>query len=291
VIKYQAIDELKSNYSVVALCDYLKVSRSSFYRWIEFGRPLHKSFNTEIADLIQSIFKEHEKGYRYITMQLKRKHGVLLNPKTVLRYMQILGLKSPIRKKRFVSCTRQEIDAKARRVMPNQLNREFRAARPNEKLVTDVSYVYHKHGRLFLSVIKDLYDNSIQGYTLSRFNSNTLVFDNLDLIFNDNWDRTKTCILHSDQGFQYTSKLYFEKLEHFNVIVSHSNKGNCYDNACCENFFSHLKSESLELHVPLNEEALIHQVEDFILWYNYERPQSKLKGMTPIEFRNSYLFN
>ena len=155
--------------------------------------------------------------------------------------------------------------------------------------MTDVSYVYHKQGRLYLSIIKDLYDNSILAYNLSKFNDNQLVFENLDLVFRKDWDKSKSCLLHSDQGFQYTNKQYYKKLETFNVTVSHSRKGNCYDNACCENFFSHLKSESLELFVPENETELMQQIDDFITWYNFDRPQLKLKGMTPIEYRQTYI--
>lgn len=181
------------------------------------------------------------------------------------------------------------MNKKARKVSPNLLARHFVATRPHEKLVTDVSYVYHKQGRLYLSIIKDLYDNSILAYNLSKFNDNQLVFENLDLVFRKDWDKSKSCLLHSDQGFQYTNKQYHKKLETFNVTVSHSRKGNCYDNACCENFFSHLKSESLELFVPENETQLMQQIDDFITWYNFDRPQLKLKGMTPIEYRQTYL--
>lgn len=205
--------------------------------------------------------------------------------------MRILGLQSPIRKKRFVSCTQKEINEKARIVHYNVLARAFEAHRPLFKLVTDVSYIYHKEGRLFLSVIKDLYDNSILAYKISKFNDIELVFDNLDLVFDENWDSTNVCIFHSDQGFQYTNLRYVMKLDDLGVTISHSRKANCYDNACCENFFSHLKSEFIELNVPASEENLIKQVNDYIHWYNHNRPQEKLKGMTPIEFRDSYRTN
>ena len=154
----------------------------------------------------------HEKGYRYITMQLKRLYGLILNPKTVLRYMQILGLKSPIRQKRFKFCTKRETDKKARIVMPNALAQNFVATRPNQRLVTDVSYIYQKTGRFSLSVIKDLYDNSILAYTISRINDNKLVFDNLVLVFDAQWNTELPCILHSDQGFQYTNRTYIKNI-------------------------------------------------------------------------------
>ncbi|WP_419152999.1 IS3 family transposase [Streptococcus sanguinis] len=181
------------------------------------------------------------------------------------------------------------MNEKARHVHYNMLARRFEASRPNQKLVTDVSYVYYKNGRMFLSVIKDLYDNSILAYQLSDFNDNRLVFDHLDLIFNETWDTTQSCILHSDQGFQYTNFQYLRKLDAYGVTISHSGRGNCYDNACCENFFSHLKSESLSLHKPETRDELIQQIGYYIQWYNFDRPQEKLKGRTPVEFRESYL--
>ncbi|EMC20185.1 IS3 family transposase, partial [Streptococcus mutans] len=151
------------------------------------------------------------------------------------------------------------------------------------------SYVYYNYGRMLLSVIKDCYDNSILDYTLSDFNDNKLVFDNIDLVFNNFWDSTKVCILHSDQGFQYTNQQYLRKLDQYGVTISHSGKGNGYDNAACENFFSHLKSESLRPFSPKDKRTLIRQIREYINWYNYHRPQEKLKGMTPMEFRESYL--
>jgi len=203
--------------------------------------------------------------------------------------MQILGIKSPIRKKRFESCTQREANEKARTVCTNVLARNFKATKPYQKLVTDVSYIYHKSGQLYLSVIKDLYDNSIVAYTVSKFNNNELVFDNLNLVFDEKWDGTIKCLLHSDQGSQYTNQHYIKRMDSLGVTVSHSSKGNCYDNASCENFFSHIKSESLNLIIPDNEEDLINRVNEYIEWYNNDRPQEKLKGMTPIEYRSAYL--
>ncbi|HEM5124013.1 TPA: ISL3 family transposase [Streptococcus suis] len=100
----------------------------------------------------------------------------------------------------------------------------FKAERPLQKLTTDVSYVYHKQGRMFLSVIKDCYDNSILVYTLSDFNDNKLVFDTIDLVFHDSWDSTKVCVLHSDQGFQYTNQQYLRKLEQYGVTILENNR-------------------------------------------------------------------
>ncbi|BDD39285.1 IS3 family transposase [Streptococcus ruminantium] len=282
---YQVVEQLKERYSISRLCAYLGFPRSSYYLWLSNGKPEHKRFNPDLAQVITAVFNETQKGYRFISYQLRRKYDIFCHPKTVLRYMRILGLKSPIRKKRYHSCTQREINEKARHVHYNVLARNFKAERPLQKLTTDVSYVYHKQGRMFLSIIKDCYDNSILAYTLSDYNDNQLVFENLDLVFNENWDATHICVLHSDQGFQYTNQLYLRKLDQYGVTISHSGKGNCYDNASCENFFSHLKSESLRLFPPNNRDELSQQIKEYMDWYNYDRPQEILKGMTPMEFR------
>lgn len=280
---FKAIDELRSQFTVSQLCSYFKVSRSGYYAWIQSGKPLYKAYDKVLADKIYDLFEERKKGYRYITTQLKRKYQIKRNPKTVLKYMRRLGLKSPIRKKKYIHYSQKNIAQKVVTVAPNFLNREFKSDAPMKKLVTDVSYLYHKKGRLFLSVVIDLYDNSILAYQLSRANNVRLVMDNLAQVFTE---KNYRCILHSDQGFQYTTRLYKDTLEALGVTVSHSRKGNCYDNACCENFFSQLKSEQLYLKQAKNEEELIAQVQDYIHWYNTDRPQSKLKDMTPLEFRN-----
>ena len=204
--------------------------------------------------------------------------------------MKVLGLSSPIRKKKYNCCTKQDPNEKARIVCDNYLACNFTASRPLEKLVTDVSYIYSQQGRMYLSVIKDLYDNSILAYTISRFNDLKLVMDNVYMVIDDKWDSTKQCILHSDQGFQYTNIEYIRYLDEHGVTISHSRKANCYDNACCENFFGHLKSECLELKdIPKTNDELMAMVDKYIHFYNYERSQRKLKGMTPMEYRQSYL--
>nr|WP_270323325.1 IS3 family transposase [Lactococcus petauri] len=269
-------------YSISRLCHYFNVSRSGYYAWKKLGKPSYKNYDIELASKIMLLFKERKKGYRYIKFQLERKYKITRNPKTILRYMRILNIKSPIRKKKFFHYSRKEISLNSLLVAPNILNRNFKASAPFEKLVTDVSYLYHEKGRLFLSVVKDLFDNSILAYQISKKNDIRLVMDNLSKVFSK---QSYKCILHSDQGFQYTSRIYKYTLESIGVTISHSRKGNCYDNACCENFFSHLKSEQLYLKRAKDEKELIDQVEDYINWYNHDRPQRKLKGMTPIEFR------
>ena len=284
------IYDLQEEYKIKNLCKYLAVSTSGYYRWLKLGKPIRYSFDNWLADQIEKIFHETHKGYRFIRDELFRLYGVVYNDKTVYKYMKILGLSSPIRKKRYQCCTKDDPNEKARIVCSNHLARNFTASRPLEKLVTDVSYIYSQQGRMYLSVIKDLYDNSIIAYQISKFNDLKLVLDNVVQVINDNWNPSLACILHSDQGFQYTNIMYIRYLEEHGVTVSHSRRANCYDNACCENFFGHLKSESLELSdYPKTDEDLNKAVGDYIDFYNKRRPQRKLKGMTPEQYRLSYL--
>jgi transposase InsO family protein len=282
--------DLKEEYRISRLCRYLRVSSSGYYRWLKLGRPVRYSFDEKLADMIEEIFHETHKGYRFIRDEIIRRYGVIYNDKTVYKYMKILDLSSPIRKKRYRCCTKADPNEKARIVSDNVLARNFSASRPLEKLVTDVSYIYCQEGRMYLSLIKDLYDNSILAYTISPYNDLKLVMDNVCQIIDNKWDSTRQCILHSDQGYQYTNIQYIEYLDKHGITVSHSRKANCYDNACCENFFGHLKSEKLELFdIPKTNEELTRMVEEYIHFYNHERPQRKLKGMTPMEYRRSCL--
>ena len=243
-----------------------------------------KHYEAELACLVLKIFEtERQKGYRYIWRRLQKKYHLSRNPKTILRYMHLLGISSPIRKKKFKHSSYKQIDEKSRQVEPNVLNREFQAKKPLEKVVTDVSYLNYQGGRRYLSVIKDLYDHTILAYQLSSFNDNQLVFDNLAQVFTE---KHYECLIHSDQGFQYTNKNYVSFLQSLGITVSHSRRGNCYDNACVENFFSQLKCEELYLRPAKSALELEQQVISYIDFYNQLRPQEKLKGMTPLEFRN-----
>ena len=282
--------DLKEDYPIRSLCEYLNVSQSGYYRWLKAGRPIRYSFDEKLADMIEEIFFETHKGYRFIRDEIIRRYGVIYNDKTIYKYMKILGLSSPIRKKRYNCSTKTDPNEKARIVSDNVLARNFSASRPLQKLVTDVSYVCCQEGRMYLSVIKDLYDNSIIAYQISPFNDLKLVMDTVYQLIDESWNSTLICLLHSDQGFQYTNLTYIRYLEEKGITVSHSRKANCYDNACCENFFGHLKSEWLDQgKLPKTFKDLCISIDEYIGFYNYRRPQRKLKGMTPAEYRESYL--
>jgi transposase InsO family protein len=170
---------------------------------------------------------------------------------------------------------------------PNLLNRDFNADKPNQKWVTDISYIKTAQGTLYLSVIRDLYDNSIVSYKTGTEQNINLVLSTIRAA------RKKEKVaaelqLHSDQGFQYTSQAYFKLTKSYGITPSMSRRGNPYDNALAENFFSILKTECIyRTKLKTYEEARL-LIDQYIHFYNYERIQLKTK-LTPSEKRSQYV--
>ena len=240
------------------------------------------AFDLPLAEKIKECQEECGRtyGYRRVHIWLER-HGIHRNPKTILRVMQKYGLLSVIRRKKY----RNYGDYLHR--YPNLLNRDFKAERPNQKWVTDISYIHTKQGVLYLSVIRDLYDNSIVAYKTGTEQNINLVLSTLKAAKRKE-KVTAELQLHSDQGFQYTSHGYFKLIQEYHITPSMSRRGNPYDNALAENFFSILKTECIyrtKLHTY--EEARL-LIDEYIHFYNHQRIQLKTK-LTPLELRSQYV--
>ena len=165
----------------------------------------------------------------------------------------------------------------------NILNRNFHASQPNEKWVTDISYIHTKQGILYLSIIKDLYDNSIVSYKTGTEQYVNLVLETIREAKQKEVVTTEVQ-LHSDQGFQYTSLGYFNLTKEYGIIPSMSRRGNCLDNSPAENFFGILKSECINrIKIETFNQAR-QLINDYIHFYNHERIQLKTK-LTPFEKR------
>jgi putative transposase len=234
----------------------------------------------EIKEAIKEIFEEHKGryGYRRVTLQL-RKRNYCINHKTVRRLMIQLGLKSLVRIKKYRSY-RGTIG----NVAPNILDRNFKASKPNEKWVTDVSEFHLFGEKLYFSPVLDLFNGEIIAYNIEKRPVFPLVTNMLDKAF-QRLNEGETPILHSDQGWHYQMKKYQHLLKEKNIIQSMSRKGNCLDNAVIENFFGLLKSELLYL---LEFESIEHftlELEKYIHYYNHNRIKAKLKGLSPVEYR------
>ena len=279
-VKYMVIYRHKEKYSISEMCRFFKVSRSGYYDYVK--RMDIPAWDIPLAEKIRECQDECGKtyGYRRVHIWLERK-GIYRNPKTVLRVMQKYGLLSVIRRKKY----RNYGDYLHK--YPNLLNRDFSAERPNQKWVTDISYIHTKQGVLYLSIIRDLYDNSIVAYKTGTEQNINLVLSTIKEAKRKE-KVTAELQLHSDQGFQYTSQAYFKLTQSYGITPSMSRRGNPYDNALAENFFSILKTECIyRVKLQTYEEARL-LIGEYIHFYNNQRIQLKTK-LTPQELRSQYI--
>ena len=280
-IKYQVIYRHQDQYPVSVMCKFFEVSRSGYYDFVKrIGRPEH---DAELARQIQECQSRTDKtyGYRRVWKWLKDRK-IIRNPKTILRIMKKYGLLSEIRRKRKWVNLGQQVHRYA-----NLLNRHFSADKPNSKWVTDISYIQTKEGVLYLSMIRDLFDNSIVAYKTASQQTVNLVLDTIRLAMRREKKKTAEELqLHSDQGFQYTSHAYFKLTQSYGITPSMSRKGNPYDNAMAENFFSILKTECIYRHKPTSLREANSLIDRYIHFYNHERIQLKT-GVPPLSLRHS----
>lgn len=273
---YLVIYKHKEKYSISEMCRFFSISRSGYYDFVK--RMEIPDRDLSLAQLIKQYQQESNKtyGYRRVSIWLD-KRGVHHNPKTVLRVMQKYNLLSVVRRKRY-----QHYGSVLHRY-PNLLNRDFQADKPNQKWVTDISYIPTKQGFLYLSVIRDLYDNSIVAYKTATQQTINLVLNTIKVAKRKE-KVTAELQLHSDQGFQYTSQAYFKLTQAYGITPSMSRRGNPYDNALAENFFSILKTECIYRTKIATFSEANRLIDEYIYFYNNQRIQTKTK-LTPLEKR------
>ena len=270
----------KDKYSISEMCSFFGVSRSGYYSYV--SRMYIPAKDIQLAEMIKECQEKCGKtyGYRRVHIWLERQ-GIYHNPKTILRVMQKYNLLSVVRRKKY----RNYGDVFHR--YHNLLNRNFKAKKPNQKWVTDISYIKTSQGALYLSVIRDLYDNSIIAYKTGTEQNVNLVLATIREAKKKE-KVTAELQLHSDQGFQYTSHAYFKLTKSYNITPSMSRRGNPYDNAMAENFFSILKSECINRIKLQTFEDAQKIIDEYIYFYNNERLQLKTK-LTPLEKRCQYV--
>lgn len=263
------------------MCVFLEVSRSAYYDWIK--RKDKPSRDAKLTELIREGYIQSRQtyGYRRIKIWLKKMHDLVVNEKAIRRIMRKNDMQSVIRRKnryknRFATHHRYD----------NVLARDFKAGRPNEKWVTDITYIHTYQGVMYLSAIMDLYDSSIVSFKVQTNMRLSLVLDSIkDAVKKEKVAGGLT--LHSDQGLQYTSHAYFTLTEQYGIKQSMSRRGNCWDNACMENFFGHLKEECLRFCKLKTFEEAREVIADYIDFYNNERIQLKTE-LTPFEKRYQF---
>jgi transposase InsO family protein len=236
-------------------------------------------------ELVEEAFVASRRtyGYRRIQIWIAQNKGVIINHKAVLRLMNKLGIQSVARKRKPYRKMSQ-LDIYHR--YDNLLDRNFTADSPNQKWVTDITYIHTTQGWAYLATIKDLFDGFIVAHKLGHRLSVGLVTDTLKMAKLKE-KVTDGTLLHSDQGHQYTSHPYFVLTKEYNIIPSMSRRGNCWDNASMENFFGHLKEEALRQYPTLSFEETQQIIDEYIYFYNHERIQLKTK-QTPYQLRSLF---
>lgn len=253
------------------------LARSTFY--YQINAPVLDK-HAELKACVRRIYDQHKGryGYRRVTAAL-RQLGEYANHKTVQRLMQAMDLKSRVRIKKYRAYRGPEGET-----APNRLARKFRAERPNQKWVTDVTEFKVNGQKLFLSPVLDLCTREIVAFQTNR----RPVFEMVSKMLKSAVARLapdEAPMLHSDQGWQYRQVKYRHLLASRGLQQSMSRKGNCYDNAAMESFFGTLKSEFFHLEQFKTIEELQVGLEEYIHYYNHERLSLKLKGLSPVQFR------
>ena len=252
------------------MLEVLEISRKTYYQYR----------NTEDKDyfdyvLIKEVFEESKNtyGYRRVCEGLMVKYGVTFNHKKVARIMRKYGLKPEYIKRLKPNYSRKRIEEN---VKPNLLNRKFNTNKENQVWVTDITYLIFKDKRLYLSTILDLYDRKVVAYKISKFNNNELVMDTLNEAIAKRKNVYGT-IIHSDQGFQYTSYEYKAICESHGIQISMSRKGTPIDDSPMESWHGILKKETLYNNDIKNITEYQALVEDWIEFYNTTRIKIRKK--------------
>lgn len=265
------------------MCRFFGFSRAAFYAWGQ--RQAQPDPDEPRLQLVQQAYRASRGtyGYRRIQLWILQHQGVQINPKAVLRLMKKLGIRSVARRPRPYRYWQQS-DNQHR--YPNRLSRHFHATQPNQKWVTDITYVRTQQAWGYLAVIKDLYDGFIVGHRFSPRNDMTLVRQAL----NEALERERVpagLMLPSDQGYQFCSQAFYILTKTYKLIPSMSRKANCWDNAPMESFFSQLKEEALRQYPILSFQETKAWIDNYIQFYNYERIQLKSK-QTPYQLRSLF---
>ncbi|EKH8650123.1 IS3 family transposase, partial [Escherichia coli] len=276
--KTKVIRSLRCGHCQSDLLKAAGLARSTLYYQLSLQKGKDKY--ADVKQLIASIFHEHRGcyGYRRIHCELQ-KRGLKFSGKTVRKLMQQLGLKSPVRLKKYRSY-RGNMGLAAE----NILQRQFKAEAPCEKWVTDITEFRAGGQKLYLSPILDLFNGEIVAWETASRPTEELVKRMLNKGLESLAEGEKP-LLHSDQGWHYRIKSYQSALADKGLVQSMSRKGNCLDNAVMENFFGHLKEEMYYRRDYRSVEELENAVNEYITYWNQKRIKLSLGGLSPVEYR------
>ena len=268
---------------VTTLCHVLKISRSGYYAWCERPESAHARQDRQLRVRVQASFEASRKRYGSPRVwEDLVEDGIHVSRKRVVRLMQEQGLQARARK-RFKSTTMSDHDQP---VAANLLNREFTAPAPNRRWVGDTTeFVIGSSGKLYLAAILDLFSRFVVGWAISAINDRHLALRALDAALKRRCPDSGL-MHHSDQGSPYASEDYQTVLEAQGITCSMSRRGNCYDNAVMESFFSSVKSELRDRFDSCGEAKM--ELFDYIeVFYNQRRRHSTIGQVSPAAFEKA----
>lgn len=279
---FELVDAEKARFPIQVLCEVLDVSRSGFYAWKKRPPSAREKSDERLAVEIAATHAKSKKRYGSPRVhRALRKKGIRVGKKRVARLMRSTGLIAR-QKRRFRGTTDS---AHASPIAPNLVARNFEAEGPNQVWVGDVTYVATSEGWTYLAVLLDLFSRRIVGWAMSETNDTELALHALEDAVSGRPSLRAGLIHHTDRGSPYASDDYRAALSSHGMIASMSRKGDCWDNAVAESFWSTLKAELTELtFFPTRaaaREAVFEYLERF---YNHDRLHSRLGYTSPSTF-------
>lgn len=284
-MRFAFIHAEKASFPIAAMCRLFGVTRQGYYACARRPVSARVRNEAELCAAIRDVFTESGETYGSPrVLNELRNRGFQTGKRRVERAMRGMGL-TPPRPRRHRATTKRN---PAHPVAPNELNRDFTAQRPNERWVTDITYVWTDEGWAYLAVILDLFSRAVVGWALDATLATSLPLTALGSALSRRCPNA-ALMFHSDQGCQYTSALHREVLAQNGITVSMSRRGQCWDNAVAESFFATLKNELVYRHRWQNRHELRAAVFEYIeVFYNRRRLHSSLDYKTPAEVEDQY---
>ncbi len=280
---YQFIEDHKRQYTVHAMCRVLEVAPSGYYEWLLQPVSNRAKADARLLRLIRASFVASHGIYGSPLVFLElREAGETCSKQRVMRLMRENNLRALHGYR-----TRRVAVSKPSVLIPNVLQRQFTVTRPNKAWVTDITYIRTWQGWLYLAVVMDLFSRMIIGWSTSPTLHRELVLDAIMKAVRHR--RPHRTLIHSDQGTQYGSDAWRRFCKSNHLEPSMSRRGNCWDNAVAESFFSSLKKERIKKHIYKNRELAIADISEYIeSFYNRTRRHSHLGGLSPEPFEAAH---
>jgi transposase InsO family protein len=285
-VKFEFISAQKAHFPIEFMCEQLGVSRSGFYAWRERPESARQQEDQQLAEEVAQVHQESRGTYGSPRVHAEmRARGRKVSRKRVARLMKQQKLEAR-KKRRTVRTT----DSNHRQpVAPNILERDFSPVQPNSTWATDITYVWTGEGWLYLAVVLDLFSRMVVGWSMSQHIDTPLVLGALEMAL-EGRQPPEGLIHHSDRGSQYASTEYQQALASRGIQCSMSRKGNCWDNAVAESFFSTLKLELIYLtYFSTRHQARLEIFEYLEVFYNRRRRHSSLGYLSPWEYERAAL--